>query len=175
MKNLILIFAFILPQAHASISPLPTRAEIFCQTEFPTTSMLFAPTDDGQYRLRVTHHNGEKFAPIHKGIITSNDLENLVRKGQLIQQMGTEYSIDFEAEDCSLVDPKLNEVVCYKRTPTTLGSLTLQSLSFHNYQKVSRLFGKEFKTFVMSVGMTHQNRGMSVDMDYTPGDCWVRI
>lgn len=175
MKNLILLLAVVSFQAHAAISPLPTRAEIFCQTEFPTTSMLFSPSDNGQYRLRVTHHNGVKYAPIHKGLVTFNDLSYIERKGKLIQQMGAEYVIDFQAEDCSLVDQKLNEIVCYKRTPTTLGELTVQTLSFRNYQETSRLMGQEFKTLVMSLGMTHQNRGMSLDMDYTPGDCWVKI
>lgn len=175
MKNLLLLLGLFIYQTQAAASPLPKDAEIFCQTELPTTSMHLSQTEDGKFRLQVTHHNGEKYAPIHNGIITFNDIGHLELKGKLVQQIGSEYTIDFEAKNCSIVDPEINEVTCYKRTPTKLGDLTVKSLSFHNYQKVSKLFGQEFKTLVMNVGMTYQNRGMSIDMDYNPGDCWFQI
>lgn len=141
-----------------------------CVTEFPTTSFFFMPAgDEKTHNLRVIHHNGLKYAPIHSGIITLNDLPNLLTKGELLAQAGTSFEIPFDSENCRYIEE--NEMVCYQRNEATVGELDVRAYSLHSYIRKSRLFEQSYTQHVVSLSFSVGNRSYDITMDYTPNDC----
>ena len=69
------------------LSPNKTPVNFVCSTEHPTTSVSVETVEEKVY-LRVLHHNGLKFAPIHSGVITLHDIPYLEKKGGLFARMG---------------------------------------------------------------------------------------
>lgn len=178
MRTLILLLAIsisptLLAHEIPEGTPLSPEATIFCMTEFATTTMQFGyrPEND-RFTLAVVHHNGEKWMPVHKGLITINDLPTIEDRAQQLVKMGSVYTVDFEPENCRAIEE--GELVCFRRTPTYLGELEVRSASFHNYTTTTRLYGQEFLTHVLSLGITVGNFGLSQAMDYHPNDCVMR-
>lgn len=151
-------------------TPLPEQARVNCMTQYPTTSMFFYPNPEIEgYSLRVIHHNGVKWMPIHKGIITLNDLQYLNVKGNQLARLGREYTLHFKKENCRLIEA--GELACYGREPVQIGEERVETYSFHNYNEKSRLYQQDFVTHVMSLGIRIGNQGLSQTMDYAPTDC----
>jgi hypothetical protein len=149
---------------------LPEQARINCMTQYPTTTMFFYPNEDvGGFSLRVIHHNGIKWMPIHKGTITLNDLYTLNIRGNQLALLGSAYTLDFKKENCRLIES--GELTCFSRTPVQIGEQTVESYSFHNYDVKTRLYQQDFVTHVMSLGIRVGNQILNQSMDYNPMDC----
>jgi len=145
-------------------TPLPDQSRINCMTSPATTTMFFYPNEAvGGYSLRVIHHNGVKWMPIHKGTITINDLQTIDERGNQLVRLGAEYFFHFKREDCRLIEP--GELVCYGRTPVQIGEQRVETYSFHNYDVKTRLYGQDFVTHVMSLGIRIGNQILNQSMD----------
>lgn len=173
MRKLIMVMLIGISFNAFAEQDMPAEALIYCRTEFPTTSMFLRPTQGKEsFTLTVTHHNGEKWMPVHKGVITVNDLPTIEERALKLLKMGAEYSVEFPKEQCRLIEGQ--EVSCYARGPLYIGEQQVQSVSFHNYTTQSRLFQQTFETHVVSMSVTIENRGLTQTMDYTPRDCFYQ-
>ena len=151
-------------------SSLPQGAQFTCQTEIQSTSMSFSTRPETKgFRLRVTHHNGPEWMPIYKGVIAMNNLETLKERGRKLNQMGQQYSFEFQEKDCELIEG--HEINCYLKGPIQIGELNLQSVTLHNYSSNTRILGFDFKTEIVSLALTIDNVTVYQTMDYNTQDC----
>lgn len=105
MTKTILTFAIALAALTASAAtPVPTPTDealtLTCITEYPTTSFIVEPTDDGKMiGVRIFHHNGVDYMPIHEGVVVTNDLSILSGRAKELVTLGTDYSFKFPREN----------------------------------------------------------------------------
>jgi hypothetical protein len=143
-----------------------------CSTELPTTS-IFVKSFDDRVILRILHHNGLNFAPIHSGVITLNDIPFIEKKGSLFTKMGEHIVLEFELSRCK--KHQEGNYSCYNSTPTTINELEVKSFGFQTYKSTSELYGMSFENLIFRLNLTVGNRSLSSSIEYSlPGDCILR-
>jgi hypothetical protein len=123
------------------ISSAGAMPDFQCITGVPTTSAV-VQKDGAKVWLEFIHHNGVKFAPIHAGIITANDLPFISEKGQLLAKMGNSIRVPFELLNCKVHEE--GNYHCFNNTPLTIGALDVSSYGFFTHQTKSFLLGTTF-------------------------------
>ena len=100
--NLIFVFGFLTQQIFAELP------KMMCMTEFPTTSMMVVPNNNSgespTLTLKVFHHNGVQFLPLHHGLITPHDLNLLMKHSELLRSMGEYYELEVRGDRCLSLD-----------------------------------------------------------------------
>ncbi|MCO4795540.1 MAG: hypothetical protein KC493_17605 [Bacteriovoracaceae bacterium] len=143
-----------------------------CSTEHPTTS-ISVETIQKNVILRILHHNGLKFAPIHSGVITLHDIPYLEKKGGLFAQMGEHIVLEFDLNRCK--KHQTGNYSCYNSNSNTIGALDVSSFGFQTYKTTSELYGMSLENFSFRFNVTVGNRGMNSTMEYfLPNDCIFR-
>lgn len=142
-----------------------------CATEIPTTSTKIKSMQD-KITLNYTHHNGTSLAPIHNGLITANDIQHIVQKGQLIAKMGDNIKLSFDKKNCRVHDQ--GNYHCFSNKEATIGSLTVTSYGFFTHQTKSILFGTDFTEFNFRL-YVRTTEGISLESemiyDLSSNDC----
>lgn len=100
--------------AHAAAD----NVEFKCMTGYPTTSFL-AETHGDEVVVRVIHHHGTQFAPIHEGIVVPNDIELIKSRAELLAKMGTDFTFKFPLEKCTVHSP--GQMTCLSGDTQVLG------------------------------------------------------
>lgn len=146
--------------------------KFYCSPELPTTSVS-VETFDEKVVLRMLHHNGLQFAPIHSGVITLNDLPFIEKKGGLFMKMGSYITLEFELTRCK--KHQEGNYSCYNSNPILIGDLSVKSFGFQTYKSTSELYGMKFETLLFRLNVTVANRNLSSTMEYNlPSDCLFR-
>lgn len=151
-----------------------------CMTGFATTTTMFEKTSSGGYRLQIFHHNGEKWGPIHKGVITTNDLPTLEKKALQLLKLGQAYEVYYEANECRALGA--SEFVCYHQNAPEgewLGELKIKGHSFHVSTESAVSFGQVYENFETRFSVTTNQdlpytTSYDVVMDYALTDCLYR-
>jgi hypothetical protein len=143
-----------------------------CSTEHPTTS-ISVENLEGRVTLRMIHHNGLKFAPIHSGVITLNDIPFIEKKGSLFSKMGEHLVLEFDLARCK--KHQEGNYSCYNSNPATIGELEVKSFGFQTYKSTSELYGMRFESLLFRLNVTVGNRSLSSTIEYSlPSDCIIR-
>lgn len=149
---------------------------VSCSTYPLTTTTYFRQNSEGEFDLGIFHHNGEKWGPIHKGVITTNDLPTLEAKALKLLKLGENYQVKYKANECRSLGP--NEFVCYHQFEDFeyLGELRVKGHSFHVSTASAVSFGHTFNTYETRFSVT-TNDGLpyttsfDVVMDYDQSLC----
>ncbi len=154
-----------------NISVNAKEVGVTCWTKsFPTTSVNLFKNSNNKFQLNVTHHNGVKFAPIHKGVITSHDLKHLKKKSEVFTSLGDRYSVQFEFNNCEQKDGYLS---CYTRDQDNLNNKGLRNYSFRLYRETVLSNGYEFNHWSahFDVMINGDNLVYNSVMQYQQDDC----
>ncbi len=145
-----------------------------CVTNVPTTSVWVTKKSDTDVIIDIIHHNGLKFAPIHSGVITLNDLDYIKEKGEAFAKMGGAFRLKFDLEKCK--KHQENNFSCYRSKEMRIEDLDVRGYGFQTHEKVSSLFGSVFREFNFSFYVNTANgRNIRWDMVYDlgSGDCVI--
>ena len=164
-------------RAQALKVALPAPGSVSCMTPIATTSVFFEKVEAG-HTLLIHHHNGEKWGPVHKGVITTNDLQTIEDKALQIIQMGDSYVVKYAPEECRTVGAQ--EFVCYHRYSNPngewIGSLKVLGHSFHFTSEKKQSFGQVYESYEARFSVTTNQdlpytTSYDIPMDYAPEHC----
>lgn len=139
-----------------------------CITYHPTTT--FQIMDEGEdYNLRIYHHNGVEYLPLHTGTITPNDLTYLAQKADLFKKMGPYSEVRFAKKDCERAGVKWT---CWGKGPTKIGGLDVGNVSLQTARK-NTVYDEvyEWDNVVVNLGFRVGNHGYSLRHEYNISEC----
>lgn len=140
-----------------------------CTTEFPTTSIVGKAVDK-EYVVQVYHHNGFNFMPLHSGIITPNDIDNMTKKAQIFSKLGDHYEFKWDLAKCKEESPGLISCIGGKETKINgvkvrPFSLTTSTIRTENY---SGVYENAEASILMDIGGESQ----FMEMRYEKNECY---
>lgn len=138
-----------------------------CATVPLTTTYALLETA-GHYELRILHHNGLQFAPLHRGTVTTHDLDVLMKKSEILKEIGERASIPFLKSECRFQETSLN---CFMRRDVKVGSLTLKNPSFRVSPRRIVTDLVDYPTHDVELFFRLGSEGVSFPMEYSPRDC----
>lgn len=143
-----------------------------CMTEFPTTSMMVVPSDNGNLNLRIFHHNGVNYLPLHMGIITPNDLTIMAKRATVLKDLGDDLDLFMSAKNCQFVDYLNFSCFGYsnEKAPRVNGR-TVKLWSLYSYRQTDVSFAGVFDYVVMSANFDVDGESLSIAMKYQVNEC----
>lgn len=159
-----------LAQAHPNDS---SYLECFTKPAPTTSFFLYPNAGSDQFDLTVIHHNGLKYAPIHRGIVTLNDLNSILQKGETLALTGEQFHLSFERENCRVISDQ--EIVCHHSKPTQIGELDVRGYTLHTYTQQSQLLGQSLKENIVTLSLGVKNTSYDIVMNYSSSDCLFQL
>ena len=144
---------------------------MLCMTEFPTTSIIAEKAGD-EMVVRVIHHNGFKYMPLHSGIITPNDLPTMAKKAKDFEKLGNLYEFRWDMSKCERTD---NEIFsCHGGKDTVIEGTPVNPFSIYTQRITSEsdagTFTKIHVGFLISIDKSSQ----SFSMGYENYECAIK-
>lgn len=149
-----------------------TEARQLCMTEFPTTSMMVLPSENENLNVKIFHHNGVDYLPLHMGIITPNDLAIMAKRADILKSLGEDLDLFMSAKNCQFVD-YLN-FSCFGYTNETtpkVNGKTVKLWSLYSYRQTDVSFAGTFDYVVMSASFDVDGESLSIAMKYQLNEC----
>lgn len=139
-----------------------------CITEFPTTTIMME-TENNEVSVRVIHHNGFKYMPLHSGIITPADLDTMRLKAEQFAKLGNFYEFKWDLSDCSRQD---NEIFsCMKGKPTTINGTAVAPFSVYSKRITSESDAGTFENIEISFLIDIEKSSQHFSMKYDRNEC----
>lgn len=162
MKSLV-IFALLF--AANSAPAFSTRW--VCATDPLSTSYSLIENENG-FELQFVHHNGIEFLPVHEGLITAADLQEIGRKAKILAKTGARGSIFFAKSDCTING---HEWTCTLAGQSRIGNLDVQDmqLAIRERRLVTRL--GDWPGFALDLSFSVDGEGLRIPMIYDASDC----
>ena len=171
-KNISILMLFSLIFSSSSMA---MTAKQLCMTEFPTTSMMVFPTANDNLNLRIFHHNGVDYLPLHLGIITPNDLTLMAKKAQILKDLGTEIDLFMSAKNCQFVDYLNFSCFGYANNnplnASKINGKTVKLWSLYSYRQTDVSFAGSFDYVIMSANFDVDGEDVSLSMKYELNEC----
>lgn len=158
--------------AVTSLSAGAVEAKQLCMTEFPTTSMMVVPSENENLNVKIFHHNGVDYLPLHMGIITPNDLAIMAKRADILKSLGEDLDLFMSAKNCQFVD-YLN-FSCFGYTNETtpkVNGKTVKLWSLYSYRQTDVSFAGTFDYVVMSANFDVDGESLSIGMKYQLNEC----
>lgn len=143
-----------------------------CITEFPTTTYeLKTDTSkkDPEVLFSVIHHFGTKNMPIHNGIITPSDFPYLQRKAEVMEKLGSDFTVSFKKERCEVSGPEL--VSCGSSTPAIINGTEVRSYGLVTRLVETKVYEYTYKTHQVVFSFVYEGMNYDIPMQYTPQEC----
>lgn len=141
-----------------------------CVTSYPTTSFVLK-TEGTEAVLKIIHHNGVKYMPIHEGIITPSDLNYLKQKSEVLTKMGDQTEFRFPLDRCK----KYGEGImsCSGGERKTVGGVEMEALSINTAKIQHQTYDYNFTMYqvTLAVKITDFNPVQDVTMKYDHSEC----
>lgn len=172
LKSSFLLFSLSLLFSPLSFSAMKPKLDLRlqCVSGMPTTS--FYLRTEGEFAiLKIVHHNGVEFMPIHEGIIVPHDLTYLKEKAALLTPMGEQVEYKFPLKKCEIYGPGL--ISCSGGDRQTFNGVEIESLMFYTSKLHEETLGISIDSWKATVDLHAIDHGpvMEVSMNYTPEEC----
>lgn len=167
MKKLLSIILFTLTFALNA-----KEARQLCMTEFPTTSFMVTPSAHENLDVKIFHHNGVDYLPLHQGIITPNDLGIMSKRAVVLKSLGEEMDLSMSAKNCEFVD-HLN-FSCFGHANENVRNIngkTVKLWSLYSYRQTDVSFAGTFEYVNMSANFDVDGESLSISMKYQLNEC----
>lgn len=143
---------------------------LLCVTEIPTTSFV-AETKGDVLTIRLIHHNGVKFMPIHNGLITPYDLGTLSDRADVIADLGEDLNFEIPLDKCEAQDNYLFN--CFKSMPSKkINGHDVSIWSVYTSRTVDQSFAGEFKYIQTSIAIDVDGKSYHLPMKYGENECY---
>lgn len=168
ISTIILFLLFLSASAFAEITPF----RMICMTEFPTTSIV-AETEGHELIVRVVHHNGMKFMPLHTGIMTPNDLNHFAQKASLFAKLGDHYEFRWGTSKCTRQDQDL--FTCDLGKETVINGTKVYPFSvFTKRVTIESQVGK-YENLEIGFMIDIEKSSQSFSMRYDKSECFQEL
>ncbi len=144
--------------------------KILCMTEIPTTSIMAIPNLDETLSIKVFHHNGVNFLPLHFGVITPNDLTLLQQHADLLKSLGEYFEVGVKTDRCLLLDP-LNFYCPGSLGDKNISGAIVNVWSVSSGEMLERNFAGEFVSTLFQLNMTINGKSLFMTMKYEKSLC----
>ena len=169
-SSFIILSLFFSSFSVAAVKQAKADMTLQCVSGMPTTS--FYLRTEGEYAiLKIVHHNGPEFIPIHEGIIVPHDFTWLKEKADLLTPMGNQIEYKFPLKKCETYGPAL--MSCAGGDRQTFNGVEIEALMFYTSKTHEETLGIAFDGWKTSVSLHAIDHGpvMEVSMNYTPEEC----
>lgn len=173
MKTMILaILAFSAHAAAAPSAPSDTDLTVTCFTGFPTTTFLVAPTGDGKnVTVRVYHHNGTDYMPIHSGVVVPHDFTLLSKRAKELTSLGNDYQFSFPREKCEVIADMVLHCSDFKAEAQTINGRTVRGFSFYSTASREVSFAGTYDYLDLTMFIDIDGESYFQPMRYDRPDC----
>jgi len=167
MKSIFLTALFALSSVSHAVAE---KVEFKCVSGFPTTS-FFVKTEGKDVLVRVIHHNGTKYAPIHEGIVVPNDIDLIKSRAELLAKLGEDFTFRFPLEECSANSP--GQMVCFAGDTKVFEGQEFTATMLSLYTSTANLSGNEIESQWVTLYFDTKEHipGPYVTMRYSPIEC----
>jgi hypothetical protein len=141
-----------------------------CKTKQPTTS--FALTEDGEdVVLKVTHHNGVGYMPIHEGIIVPNDIGYLKHKADVMTRLGPVQEFRFPKKKCIQYSPGV--MACRSGERRDIDGMDVEALHFLTSKDTRQVFDEKVDYYRAELSLNIQGEPpvKEITMMYATDEC----
>ncbi|MGE3260323.1 MAG: hypothetical protein AB7K68_00950 [Bacteriovoracia bacterium] len=156
---------------HAVAGEAPAEKFGFaCKAAMPTTSFMLEDRGE-EMVLKVLHHNGTAYMPIHEGIIVPNDMAYLERKAKTLPLLGTETEFRFPRSRCKTFGEGL--ISCAGGERRTIGGLDVEALNLVTERNTRQIFDMKFSftRVVLSLNIAGSPPVQEMSMNYYNDEC----
>lgn len=152
-------------------SALAAEAPInmICVTEIPT-STFEAKENGNNVHIRLIHHNGTKFAPISKAILTPNDLEPLQKRAEMILKLGNKWEFDWDRSGCNADEPMFFQCVGGAKD-FEINGVKIHPWAFSVSELTEKTIWGTYQQKNVSLRFDIDKVQYEITMDYQPGEC----
>ena len=135
----------------------------------PFSSSLVAVQQGNKMVLRVFHHNGLQSVPIHRGVITPNDLTILAQRAELLQQLGSQFELEFAIDQCEVFGEwRIN---CANTNPAIIGNLNVRRVYLDTSVSQTTALDLQFESRLFRVGFLIGNQVYDMPFEYWGDNC----
>lgn len=146
------------------------EAKQVCVTEPMTSSFVVYPENADFLTVRIIHHNGAGYGPIHMGIITANDLPLLNQRAQILKSLGSELDLQMSAKNCEFFDDFNFSCFGYGKTSMINGK-NVRLWSVYSYQIFEKSFAGKYDYVAMNANIDVDGESYNVSMKYAIEEC----
>lgn len=168
--KLVFSLFFLLSPVSFAVTKAKSDLRLQCISGMPTTS-FFLRTEGDFAILKIMHHNGAQFMPIHEGVIVPNDFTFLKNKADLLTPMGNEIYFKYPLEKCKVYGPGV--MSCSGGDRQTFNGIEIESLNFYTAKTHEETLGLSLDGWKATVSLYARYHGpvMDVSMNYAPQEC----
>lgn len=141
-----------------------------CVGRHPTTSFFLE--ENGEHLvLKMLHHNGVEYMPIHEGVIVPNDLPYLEHKAQLLTRLGSQVEFRFPKAKCQSYGEGL--IACRAGERKNIGGLDVEALHLLTEKNTRHAFDMkiEYRRVELSLHVAGDPPVKEISMNYEPNEC----
>lgn len=150
-----------------SNTALSAPINMACVTEFPTTSFI-AETEGEDLVVKVIHHNGVGYMPLHGGVITPNDLAVLSTKAENLKRLGDFYTLRWKSNKCTLIGTFLS---CYGGEDIQINDAKVSPWALYTSAQRSESNLGVFENMEVGLMLDIDGKTESFSMKYEKSEC----
>ncbi|MGZ3692664.1 MAG: hypothetical protein ACXWQO_00220 [Bdellovibrionota bacterium] len=141
-----------------------------CISKYPTTSFILEEKGD-EMVLRMIHHNGVGYMPIHEGIVVPNDLGFLAAKAKILTRLGAETEFRFPKAKCKTYGAGL--LSCSGGERRNIDGLDVEALHLITEKNTKQVFDDkiEYVRIELSLNIMGNPPVSELSMNYAPEEC----
>jgi hypothetical protein len=163
MKSFLTLFSALI------FSTTALAMKVSCVTEFPTTS-VYGSQEGDDFVVRIYHHNGVGFMPLHMGVITPNDLPSIAEKAADFERLGDYYEFRYPLEKCSRFDQDI--LSCTFGKETKINGISVKPWSFTTMRVSTEMGITSFQETHLMILMEIDGKGRDLSYKYANHECY---
>lgn len=151
------------------ISTSSFAVNLACVTEFPTTS-IYGEVEGDDFVVKVYHHNGTGYMPLHIGVITPNDLPEMQRRAEDFERLGELYEFRYPVENCQRIDQDI--LSCNGGKETEINGVKVRPFSLYTMRISSEMDLAKFDETQVSILMEIEGQTRHFASKYMANECY---
>lgn len=169
---MIKIFLLTLAAAFSAPVKMPAKSDLNlqCITSMPTSS-FYLRTEDQDVVLKVVHHNGTDYMPIHEGVVVPHDFPFLKDRASLLMPLGDQVEFKFPRKKCVTYGTGL--IRCSGGERKTVNGVDMEALSFYTSKTREETLGMVIEGWKMNLDLNAMGHPpvLQMTMNYAPEEC----
>ncbi len=167
MTKILLILSLIGFQSFATTQSqemTPKNLDLLCMTETPSTSFIGA-TDQGRFHVQLVNSFGVDNMPIHSGLVTIADVEQLKKRAEILKNVGDSAQFSFDLKNCTVYADKTFN--CTQGSDFTgVNGEKIQAYGLSSTLSTMSFMGIKMSKTQIRLYLIIQNESHFVSMDY---------
>lgn len=141
-----------------------------CVGRLPTTS-FFLREEGEDMVLRVLHHNGVGYMPIHEGVVVPNDLGFLAAKAKLLTRIGSDTEFRFPKKKCKTYGSGL--ISCGGGERRNIDGMDVEALHLVTSVNTRQVFDMKFSyaSVNLALNIAGEPPVKEISMNYETEEC----